>query len=281
MMDLLRRFRKKTADATQEPPRGGPLDVLYNAADVMASPFVVAVTSCIDALGFSFSGDGLPDGCSVHPYTRTILEYSRGRVDRYAVSSLREYYRQFQPATMADLFPEAASTPAATLPSNTHFTPWFTGTPDDRAERTRRALQREFPGLPEPGNPLFGPIDDRQGEMEFVRLVEVYRSLRDKGYVLPRNRRNHIQGLVLRREGDFRFLVTAGKHRVAALSVLGVADIPVVFRSPVIIEVRDVGAWPFVNSHGWSETAAISYFDRLFRGVSARALSSNCSGGDD
>ncbi|MDA3947657.1 MAG: hypothetical protein PF508_00390, partial [Spirochaeta sp.] len=176
-----------------------------------------------------------------------------------------------------------------TLPADTHLVPWFSGDPLTRIEMTQRNLEREFPGIENPRNPLFGEMDDQQGDVEYRRLVEVYESIRDNGFRPARGRHDAIQGVFLRRrDGERRFLVMAGKHRVAALAALtsgpliapiggsgsraGVhalpSRIPVWLRRPGVVRELDVDRWGLVQDGFWPRDAAIAFFNRLFEGRS-------------
>ncbi len=251
------------------------VQALYETDLAECARFRVHLRWCVDAIGYSFAPDA--QGSNRHPYVGALLERAAQTGLAYAGSALRTHYAAFQPALARDLFPEARDSALGAMPANTHFVPWLTDDPDERVRKTRRALANEFPGVGMPNNPLFGPLSDQQGEVEYDRIYRVFTSIRECGYRPPKHRKDDIQGLALRRGDEMRFLVTAGKHRVAALSALahlGEVDpeIPARFRRPLIIDIRDIREWPQVRRGGWRTDAAARYMERLFAGISAQTL---------
>jgi len=222
--------------------------------------FYIPVDRCIDVLGFPFSGT---DRDVLHPYSQAVREILADETAAYVDSWLRRYYGVYQPSCGADLFPEAKT--LENYPPDTHLIPWLPleGRLSFR-QRTDR-LGREYRDVRSPSNPLFGPMDDTQGNAEYVRLGQIVRSIRQKGFLSSHDRKNDITGVLLRRDDDVRFVVLGGKHRTAAVGVITpTAMIPVRLRRPIPFEERDVEVWPLVDSGIWSREAALAYFDRLF-----------------
>ncbi|MFW5811883.1 MAG: hypothetical protein ACOCWS_02775 [Alkalispirochaetaceae bacterium] len=253
------------------------LQMLYRSEAPGDARFRAPLSLCVDALGYSFSAAGF------HPYCAALREYAQGGVATYEESLLQRYYAEFQPASAAELFGLSGGgtgghgadnlDPLSDYPPDTHLTPWLAEPIDQRLGKTKGVLEREFgpgsgrrsPGDREaPGHPLFGPVSDEQGRQEYSRLISVYESMMSRGFELPRERREDLQVLALRREEEFRFLVLAGKHRVAAASVLGLDSAPVRLRRPVVIDRRDALRWPLVESGVWELEEALVYFDALF-----------------
>lgn len=251
-------------------------EMLYSARQPGDARFFVPISSCVCVTGYPFLA---------HPYTRTLLEYATGRSRDYDASYLKAYYRDYPVARGEDLFPELndGSVPRALVAEavpDSHLIPWVSDDLSRRSEAAQRVLKREFPGISAPTNPLFGPMSDAQGRMELQRLIHVFDMIRSEGFRLADDRRDDVQGLLLRDGENVRFLVVAGKHRVAAIAALlqggslpeSSADfrdqIPVRLRRPVVVEKRDVLHWPRVRDGVWSEDAASAYFDRLFQGRS-------------
>lgn len=237
----------------------------------------VLLSECVDATGAPFSGGAR----SLHSYTRRLLTAADTGAPRATAPQFATPGEG--PPALTDLFPELAGTPADhpahSLPADTHLIPWFHGGIDDQIAETQRVLKREFPEVDTPSNPVFGTMSNRQAEIEEQRLSAIYESIRDSGF--RRDRRDPIQGVLLtRRDGARRFLVMAGKHRVAALAALRAnhpghaggrrlpARITVRLRHPGVVRRGDVEKWPLVSSGFWPREAALSYFDRLFDGRS-------------
>lgn len=256
----------------------------------------VPLWQCIDATGASFSVDGPLEVAagdrSLHPYTAHLLDNAAeatppGDVtppgDAPPLAGGASRPASYRVVALTDLFPELAATapdhPAHSLPADTHLTPWFRGDIGDQVARTRRVVEREFPEIENPVNPLFGGMGHRQAGIEKQRGARIYESIRDTGFRQSRRRGDAIQGVLLtRRDGDQRFFVMAGKHRVAALAAVRAnltinngdrwfpSAVTVRLRRPGVIRERDVDRWPLVASGFWPRAAALSYFDRLFAG---------------
>lgn len=252
----------------------------------------VPLSRCVDATGARFSAALVPgfvgaDQCgsvpALHPYTRRLLSGDDSTVTGKPEGSSAPG-NAAEAIVLTDLFPELAVTPpdhpAHSLPADTHLTPWFDGDIDEQIAKTRRVLSREFPEVENPVNPVFGTMGDHQRAIEEQRLQGIYHSIRESGFHQDRRRDDPIQGVFLTRsDGDARFLVMAGKHRVAALAAVRAngneetdtnrfpSVVWVRLRRPGVVRKRDVDRWPLVATGFWPREAAIAYLDRLFRGI--------------
>lgn len=253
-------------------------------------PRHVSIAYCVDATGAAFYEDTSaaavtnprPAASSLHPYTYRLL--ADARKPNRAETHDRKITR------LVDLFPELADTaanhPAHTLPPDTHLTPWFGGDIDERITKTKSNLEREFPGIADPENPVFGGMNAAQWAIEDRRLRGIYDSILTSGFIVPRERHDAIRGVwLIDGAARRRFLVTAGKHRVAALAAIAmdegsvedsigregsVANIPRSIRvrpsRPGVVRVGNVDRWPMVRTGFWPRNAAIAFFDRLVEG---------------
>lgn len=259
----IRRVSPERREGTVYPEWRSALYSSNRPTDVL---FAVAVVDCVDALGYSFVDQ--PDG-SVHPYSRSIREILEGRSAVYDGSTLQEYYAGHHANTAFDLFPEEPH--LVDYPPDTHLTPWAAGWNRGTYERRINRLSREYTGDDNrgaPNNPLFGPMDERQGAAEYIRLRRIAESVMASGFIVPRRRADEIQGVLLRRGEEMRFLVAAGKHRVAAMGVVAPEQtVPVRLRTAIPVEVRDSAYWPLVAAGIWRRETAERYFDRIVRRV--------------
>ncbi|MFA7566564.1 MAG: hypothetical protein WCY01_06020 [Alkalispirochaeta sp.] len=252
--------------------------VFYESPDPAHACFWIPVSYCVDALGYRFvfpveesPKAALPDGEVVHPYSRTIAAYADGTHQEYVDSPLWDYYAVFRPETSYDIFPEAPG--LAEVPGDTHFVPWFIGDLEEQIKKTRSIIRREFRSVKNPQNPVYGPMSFDQGKLEYRRLIDVYQSIAERGFVTSPDPKDDIRGYIIRRNGDFRYLVTVGKHRIAAFAVLHPeGSVPVALRRPVVMDTRDIPSWPLVKRGIWSIAGAHAYVDRLFFGAGVPPL---------
>ena len=59
------------------------------------------------------------------------------------------------------------------------------------------------------------------GEEQYRRCIRSYELIKKHGYVPEKFFDGYISGFFIKRDDDYRFCVTSGKHRIGALSVLG------------------------------------------------------------
>jgi len=93
------------------------------------------------------------------------------------------------------------------------------------------------------------------------RLTQTRTSILKQGY--QPNRYGDIQGCLLQRGGEGRFLVHSGKHRAAVLAAAGWVKIPVTFSLilPRSINETTAHSWPFVKSGIFDARTAVSIFN--------------------
>ncbi|MDI5985629.1 hypothetical protein QLQ85_12600 [Halomonas sp. M4R5S39] len=153
------------------------------------------------------------------------------------------------------------------LPAWAAYPPWVRGSQRSIIAMKRRALEREnriggVHGLPlEVGFAGCGPVADEKGQLEYRRLVDLYRSIDEVGY---ERGQGDITGVVLRRGPDYRVVVKGGNHRLAALSMLGWRTAPIRLAQLEVVDADHVDAWPQVRDGIWDRESALRYFNRLF-----------------
>lgn len=243
-------------------------------------PRRVPLSACVDVTGAYFYTEAGPEAApdaapTLHLYTKRCLNLESPGLENVTVST----------NTLIDLFPELQGLPedhpARLLPADTHLTPWFGGDPHERIAKTRENLSQEFPSVGVPQNPLFGALSPEQNRYEESRIRTLYTSITEKGFITSRRRDETIHGVFVQHNGDTRFFVMAGKHRLAVLSALHMnageasqtspnypSTLSIRLRDPGVVRSREVERWPLVQNGLWPRTAAISYIERLFVGRS-------------
>ncbi len=239
----------------------------------------VALDECrwIGASGLSYSHD------SLHPYIRTLVDYGRQIHTTYEGSYLERYWAAWTPSNLAEylgLDAGACHPLLARTPPLHDILPW---SPSDRIsymQEERWMRRSDYRALCEAGAPparSCGPKPEWFGTTRFARLVSIYESIKQNGYVirddatLPHWQR-HIVVKCLVRGSDVRLVVAHGQHRASALSALGYETVPAVVhsgssRGAVMVRRGDAAHWPLVRRGIFSQAQALSIFDRIFDAV--------------
>lgn len=251
------------------PPRlfRDPLEALRHVHGGKPAAFACPLDTCVDSNGLSFGRRGW------HPFVATLRDYAAGAVAHYEGSWLQRYYREYQPANLAEALLGRAHFDAPALheiPSHVlNLYPWSARSSDEARETIERNIHRDYVehGRPDltvgnDGCQFHGPVSDDAGRLQFDRLVQAYENVRQEGY-----RREHgdCRVIPVRREGRLRFIVVDGLHRTAAMQAVGRRAVPATFtQAPTIFDVADANHWPQVTRGPWTRAAAERYIDRLF-----------------
>lgn len=189
-------------------------------------------------------------------YIDALQEYLHGLHKEYGGSALQVYFDEFQPDCIEKIFINRKTVyKTDRTPGLFEYTlPW-----DSEAKRNN-------------GNKLnySGPMSIERGKFEYERLIKVFESIKAKGYCPKYSTNlfnsNHIQGYFLSYGEKYRFVVLHGKHRAAALKVLGEPMIPVTFEfgKPRVVRLSDIEFWPQVRNHHYSKKQAEEIFLAFF-----------------
>lgn len=120
------------------------------------------------------------------------------------------------------------------------------------------------------GHQGYGPVEEVRVQWEAKRLRRIEKSFRRFGFrtELSSSEPNPRFALLWRDDHveDYRVMVTAGNHRIAALAFLGWPLIPM-SRQPSYptIRLRELESWPGVLDGTYSAEAARDYFLSFFR----------------
>jgi hypothetical protein len=223
----------------------------------------VPLSQCRGLYGFPFT--------LCHPFVRTAHAYVKGRVSGYQGSPLETYYGHFQPKDAGDLFAlPGPSSLLHELPPFAFAWPWESIAVHDRA-RWRLAqieAENERRGARLPishGYPLYGPVSQEKGSIEFLSLARLVDSIRHSGYV----RKDQLDGDIrafplIDKTCAIRYLLRWGQHRAAALAALGYEGIPVVINFTRPVRVDEVDFWPHVRDGLFTRDQALLLFDQVF-----------------
>lgn len=249
-----------------------PLDLLYS--NFNGSAAIVPLERCRShMLGFTINEN---------PFIKTLIEYSQGK-SSYTGSILETYYAQYCPESMQSVLRSDNPLLNKYHPMATVL-PWGISTPEEKLPNicvdptAERLLSKEAHklGLKEKNNfgwQFFGPVSEDLGVQEYTRLVSVYNSIKEHGY-LP-ERYGYMHGQFLVSDDDWVWVNIGGKHRFASLAALQFENIPVALKSrssALFIRRCDVDYWPNVKNGLFSRNDALSIFDRILNGTSFSSL---------
>ncbi|CDQ20641.1 methyltransferase domain-containing protein [Halobacillus karajensis] len=214
------------------------------ALDSTSPTVMVPLDKCVDWQGFTYTAKGW------HYLCETIKEYRKKPKITYRHSILYQYYSLYQPKSMFEcLMCEDAYDP---VNSDGPWVPlpWGMG--------HRR--------VPEEGNQHYGPNTKTFIRKEFKRLVHIYEKLKEEGYQPTHHHDGFIKGHFLKKGRDYRFLITGGQHRIAALAMLGyesiLARIPP--RRKRVIDLEDMMGWDQVVNGNYPPEVATHVFHMYF-----------------
>lgn len=210
-----------------------------------------------------------------HPFTEALEEYAADDGMTYRESVLKRYYDAWQPRTASEalLGREKELLREEFAPACAEYLlPWLSldaatvarlsrkGTDLENAEHGREGL-----ALKTGGCKWFGPVSAEKGELEYRRLVRVYRSIRKRSF----DRSRGYAGVVrIGHDGALRYLVIVGHHRAAAMKALGETTIPAKFLSIGCVDSARAHLLPMVRAGIWKESSIRDYFNHLFSGDS-------------
>lgn len=211
-----------------------------------------------------------------NPFTRSVLEYRKGDQTTYRGSTLEHFYRSWQPRNAGEflgLGPDGLS-PLLSMPMQTDLLPWEPSATAEELRARREALElkrlAKFGEAPEGahGHDYFGPVSDSLGEYRYnkhcgVADMMAHESLQD----------HVIEVQVLVAGSSWALLVRDGRHRTAALAVLGLEEVPVYMpRWYPIIRRESVESWPGVTAGVFTVDQALAVFDRFLEGMAPPGL---------
>jgi hypothetical protein len=239
----------------------GPFETWSRIKRDEPAAFIGDLSRCVTYNGFSFARNGW------HPFVHAASEYLEGRASTYHGSALEGYYSAWQPSEGRAALIGAPDGPdeLTRYPAYIIHAPWLKLSPEDRLDSISQIIAEENALLGEPGLTikdgygLQGPVSSRKGELEYLRLLGIVRSLQTNGYD---RKFGDITAQILVRGEEFRFRIVHGHHRAAALAALGYSSITLV--PTMLVDIDNVENWTQVHSGYWSQSQAIQYFHHHF-----------------
>ncbi|WP_077624237.1 hypothetical protein [Sediminibacillus massiliensis] len=212
------------------------------------SPIVIVETAkCRDWQSFSYAPEGW------HYLCETIKEYRGNPAIKYQESILHKYYQSFQPKTIEESLFYGENSPLKRLfqpQRNVDQLPWGIA----------------FNMNPNKNNQHFGPNSEPFVQKEFSRTINIYKKIASTGYQPENYKDGYIKGHFLKKKDDYRFILSGGQHRMAALGVLGYEKVAVKIypKWERVIDIEDAPAWPLVQDGTYKLDKALEIFNAYF-----------------
>lgn len=210
---------------------------------------------------------------SQSPYISTLKDYKNKVCLNYSGSNLESFYNNFQPLNMLEYMrlDHAQNMALAEIGPFGAIYPWLDENPVSKEKYIKSVLTKghvingeRF--YLEDGDQFFGPVSFKKGCSEFNRLVTVYESIKNKGYLSRAD--SPIIGTIImdKIDGDWSVLIRGGNHRIAALAVLGYSYVNVLIESEGrggIVLLSEIDSWPAVKNNILTRKEAL-FFSRRF-----------------
>lgn len=218
---------------------------IFNPANIVIQDiFLVNLEKCCTFTGHNYNND--------NPLVNTSLQLIDNPNIKLSKTYLYNFYKTFQPTNYAQVFNLGKNHSLSTLPQTSYFYPWIHKCPSN-----------EFRAG------LFGPKDISNVEHRVLRLKNLIESVTKFGYK-PDNK-DIVEGYILLKNNDYRFLITSGHHRVAVLTALYKDSnylCTVKYEKKrtniKIVNRNDSINWPGVKSNYIPQEDALSLFDSFF-----------------
>jgi len=228
----------------------------------------VAIEDTVNAHALQSFGPG-----GWHHFTDACQQLARGGRNAGVMAavdeSLAKYYSAFQPANTGEAWRLAGCTadigllalqPAA---HRCNWLPWNQSSDPVESMREGRTCGHAWPAE---DCHAYGPVTEQVRRTELQRLQNLVVKLTAEGYEPEVNYDGYLRGQVMLRNGETKFLLAAGQHRIAALTALGYRHVIAKFHPGVapVIDLARVAEWPQVANGNYTVEQATNIFNALF-----------------
>ena len=206
--------------------------------------------SSVNGSRFNSSGD---------PLCNTAMQIIKNKDIELEDLFLHKYFKKFNPNNLSEVFLIEEKSKLDTISQFNRFYPWHTPYPP-----------------PDKQDFFFGPKIKLLDEIKLriYRLKNIYSLISKYGYI-PSDQ-DCIDGYILKKDNDYRFIVTSGHHRASVLNAMNILgnfpdEVTVKFDQSrisnryFIVSKTEVSHWPSVKNNFLSEKDAILHFDSYFK----------------
>lgn len=221
-----------------------------DAVDSKAAIFEVQVEKCRDLNGMAYNQEGW------NHFVALLQQYQNNPELKYKHSVLKDYFDRFTPCNRQEQLFEKEDNGLPPLSEGWTLLPWMN---PDGVLLNPEESPKSRPG----GNHHYGPNSEEFGKKEFKKIIDTFTMIKRFGYHPEIFPDGHIQGYFLKDGNDYRFIVSEGQHRMAALGVLGYKVIQCKHnpRFKRVVDIKNINLWPLVKSGLYS----IELAERVFR----------------
>jgi len=215
-------------------------------------------------------------GDEKHPFVSALEGSEKLKTEEeklnYLKNKLRTYYSNFQPKSASEALNvdiEYSNRELLNFPPYAMVLPWQSVSLESQKASIESSVIKENKPFDRnldirSGWAWSGPVSDKKIEIESKRLLYVYSSIKEKGYL----RSDKIDGDIIanilhKNEGSpVVWQCTIGQHRCFSLTALGFDSIPC--RVSNIIRREDVNIWPNVKNGLFTVEESLKIFDSFY-----------------
>jgi len=239
------------------------------------------IEHCLDPLGRPFSVGG------GNHWVELLEQYSNDPSLSASQSSLQKYYTSFMIDDALDVLLSTSSSCLGDFRGAVRFCfdqnvlPWTSVAKIERCLARRESLCTQTrPHGEGKGGDYWGPRHSAKSiQEEFERTIGLFNNIRETGY-RPWDFRDkyglfpYPWGVILKKSTGLRFVVISGKHKLAALSVMGHRSVfvkPPPFmryardQIPTVIDFESADHWPCVRYGACTVREAQALFTAYFK----------------
>lgn len=222
----------------------------------------VELSTCRDLQGFGYVRPHW------HPFVAQIEQYTFNEDITYNESILRDFFHAFQPQNQYERYFGRQGKQSPPLHKGWAPLPWFN-------VKTKHIPLKPFQTR-QGGNHFHGPNTEDFGTSELNRIITAYKLLKKNGYQPEIYPDGYIQGFFLKKGDDYRFVITEGQHRIAALAALGYRTVRCRMAPdshyPRCVNIADIAQWPLVKQRMYSTVLANRMFHIFFAADNTKRL---------
>lgn len=223
---------------------------------------------------------------SKSPFVKTLLDYSSGAHVSYDGSVLECFYKLYQPLSASDTI-GIGKLKNSTLQHAKPYAaplPWDNYTIEQKEKIRIEISKREAKSFGSKSqspkylcDTMLGPLLPSRGELEFSRLVSVFKSVKKNGFNVNKDGFNNVQSICLYdcANDSWKYFIYSGHHRAAALSALGYDKITVQLNPygfGYIVRKKDSCFFPVVSHQYLTLKEAELYFERIMNAVQPKIM---------
>jgi len=219
---------------------------------------------------------------SLHPFVLTAKEYSKNKNYNYSSSLLKEYYKYIKVKNAAKLLGLSEDSSSrinfTELDAIEAILPWeeppnknIRKVRNNRIIKEARSFGVDLSGSK--GWKVIGPLPDKIGEFEFLRICLLFDSINNEGYKPEK----HITGtlLYIKKNNTYSVVINHGQHRAAVLTALDYSNATILFKPNKFVIREEAANWVNVKSGLFSVDKALTVFDRIFKGEQPSTIERN------